>query len=271
VVKEPRAGSGRNRIAMTATVLHTRRAPSARTKELDRLRDEFLSIAEHELRTPLTPLQLQVQMLAQRAPELARDEAAAAWISTRVATLQRQSERLTRLVNELLEASQLSQHPPALELAEVSLGQVVGAVLARLEQGGQLAGSRCSVTASIDPAATGRWDAHRVERIVSNLVENALKFDRGGSVEITVTRDRRTATLAVTDHGIGIAAADQRMIFERFGRAVSCRNYGGFGLGLFIVQQAVESLGGDVRVKSRPGQGATFLVRLPLAGPAKAV
>jgi signal transduction histidine kinase len=237
------------------------------TQEMDRLRDEFLSIAEHELRTPLTPLRLQVQMLAQRAPELARDEAAAEWISARVATLQRQSDRLTRLVNELLDVSQLSLHPPALELSEVSLGGVVRAVLARLEQGGRPANARCSVTARIDPAAKGHWDALRVEQIVTNLVDNAFKFGAGKGVEIAVTRDGAFASLSVTDHGIGIAAADRRAIFERFGRAVSCRHYGGFGLGLFIVEQAVQALGGEVHVESQPGQGATFRVRLPIAGP----
>jgi signal transduction histidine kinase len=97
---------------------------------------------------------------------------------------------------------------------------------------------------------------------VTNLLSNAIKYGRGKPVDVTVEARERLATLTVRDHGIGISPADQRRIFQRFERAVSKRNYGGFGLGLWIVRQIVESLGGTVRVESVPGEGSTFQVEL---------
>jgi len=88
-------------------------------------------------------------------------------------------------------------------------------------------------------------------------------------VELAVHQEGAVAHLTVRDHGIGIGPEDQARVFQRFERAVSERHYGGFGLGLWICKQIVDSLGGDIRVRSQPGQGATFTVSLPLAPPAR--
>jgi signal transduction histidine kinase len=115
--------------------------------------------------------------------------------------------------------------------------------------------------------------------VATNLLSNALKYGRAKPVDVSVETEGDRVTLTVRDRGIGISAADQRRIFQRFERAVSRRNYGGFGLGLWIVRQVVESLGGSVRVESMPGEGSTFKVELarqppvearPHAGPAAA-
>jgi signal transduction histidine kinase len=231
------------------------------------MRDEFLSIASHELRTPLTPLRLQLDMLARQAPALTRDESASEQLIARLSTLQRQSDRLTRLVDELVDAAQQLDRPLDLELELLDLGEVVREAVALLERTGQVARSGCRLNACVGQPAVGRWDRRRVEHIVHHLLDNALKFGAGAGVEIGVECRCGVATLTVTDHGLGIAAQDHARIFERFERAVPVRNYGGFGLGLFIVKQAVEALGGSVGVDSQPGRGATFCVRLPLAGP----
>jgi signal transduction histidine kinase len=98
-----------------------------------------------------------------------------------------------------------------------------------------------------------------------NLLSNAIKYGKGDPVELAVRRDGDHAVLSVRDHGIGIAHADHERIFHRFERAVSARNFGGMGLGLWITKELVEMHDGTIHVDSELGQGATFVVRLPIA------
>jgi signal transduction histidine kinase len=103
----------------------------------------------------------------------------------------------------------------------------------------------------------------RVEQVVTNLLSNAIKYGAGRPIEIRVDGDENTARLTVRDRGIGIPPDHQARIFERFERAVSTSDYGGFGLGLWIVRQIVEAHGGQIHVTSTPGQGSAFTVELP--------
>ena len=109
----------------------------------------------------------------------------------------------------------------------------------------------------------GYWDRLRVSQVVTNLLSNAVKYGRERPVDVRVRRGEGRAVLEVEDRGIGVAAEDQERIFGRFERAVSARHFAGLGLGLWIVRQLVEAHGGTIRVKSVPGEGATFTVALP--------
>ena len=109
----------------------------------------------------------------------------------------------------------------------------------------------------------GRWERRRVERILTHLLANALKFGADNPIDVAVGPAGERARIAVKDRGIGIGLDDQARIFGRFERAAPSEHYGGFGVGLWLVGELVKSMSGSVRVDSRPGEGATFVIELP--------
>ncbi|WP_437593539.1 AAA family ATPase [Sorangium sp. So ce1000] len=233
------------------------------SQEAVRARSEFLSVATHELNTPLTSLTLSVQSL-RRAVGVGRPVDPQV-MDQRLERVSRQTTRLTRLINDLLDVSRIESRPRALELSDVDLGALVRAVAARFEA--DLARARCSISIRGDGPVVGCWDRSRLDQVVTNLLGNAIKFGAGKPIEIVVGAENGVARLAVRDHGIGIDPAECGRIFERFERAVSERHYGGLGLGLYISRKIVEDHGGSIRCNCQPGAGATFIVELPCAGP----
>jgi signal transduction histidine kinase len=131
----------------------------------------------------------------------------------------------------------------------------------------QRAGAKLRVRGAEQPLV-GMWDPLRLEQVVVNLLSNAVRYGLGRPVEVALWREEEVAAISVTDQGIGISEADLARIFGKFERAVSERNYGGLGLGLYITRQIVDAMGGSIEVRSKPGEGSTFTVRLPLAPPA---
>ncbi|WP_437477648.1 AAA family ATPase [Sorangium sp. So ce1014] len=225
-------------------------------------RDEFLLVASHELKTPLTSLKMQSHLIERLLRRYQRAEIAPERIDAALQVLNRQIARLAHLVNELLDVTRLSAGRLTLVRAPVDLAALTREVVERMRQ--QLADARCGVQLELDEPVVGRWDPSRVEQVLINLLSNAMKYGAGGPIHVVVRAQSERATLVVRDHGMGIAEADQARIFERFERAVSVRNFGGLGLGLYIVRWIVTSHGGTIRVESAPGAGATFIVELPL-------
>jgi two-component system, OmpR family, sensor kinase len=178
---------------------------------------------------------------------------------------QRQTDRLENLVESLLDVSRIQSGKLHVEPQPLELGTVVREMAAQMGDVAQQAGSQVSVDAP-EPVM-GRWDHSLLEQVVANLLENAIKYGAGRPISLQVRRERGRAVLEVSDQGIGIPQTEQERIFGRFERAVSAAHYGGLGLGLFIVRRAVERLGGRVSVRSKPGQGSTFTVSLPLELP----
>jgi len=125
-------------------------------------------------------------------------------------------------------------------------------------------GAGCAIAMDVAARLVGRWDRAALEQVVENLLTNAIKYGAGAPIEIALGREGDRARLAVRDHGCGIAAEDQQRIFARFERAVSRRGTGGFGLGLWISQRLICSMGGEIVVASSPNEGACFTVVLPL-------
>jgi signal transduction histidine kinase len=229
----------------------------ARAQEALQERDDFLSIASHELKTPLTSLLLQSEALRNSARRTDADA-----VVHKAEVIRRNVDRLSRLVSSLLDLSRIAAGRLEIELEDVELGALVREVATRFEEQAERAGCALVVDTPSEPVV-GRWDGLRLDEVLTNLLSNAIKYGTGRPVELRVRRDGDLARVAVRDHGIGISEADQRRIFERFERAVSKRHYGGFGLGLWISRQIVQSLGGDVHVESALGKGSTFTVELP--------
>ncbi len=224
------------------------------------VRDEFLSIASHELRTPLAALQLQIdgtqRSMARgwQEPDLERARA-------RIGKASRQIQRLSSLVDGLLNVSRISGGRFRLEPEEFDLSTLVAEVVERFEEEAARVGAPIRLQA---PAAlSGSWDRNRVDQVLTNLLSNALKYGEGKPVLVALDGDPQQVRLSVRDEGMGIEEANLDRIFGRFERAVSSRNYGGLGLGLYIARQIVGAHGGTIQVGSTLGQGATFTVTLP--------
>jgi signal transduction histidine kinase len=225
------------------------------TERALKAREEFLLIAAHELRTPLTSMYLAVQALLKRTHASRKADDAL------LGAVQRGTVRLVALVDELLDVSRVTVGVPTPEREDVDLREIVREVIEQL--GATLEQARCKVHRTIEGQTIGSWDRRWLARIVANLLSNAAKFGAGHPIEVEILGSEDTVRFTVRDHGIGISHEQQARIFERFERAVSVRQYGGFGLGLWIVRRMVEALGGVVHVESRLAEGATFVVDLP--------
>lgn len=221
-------------------------------------REEFISVAAHELNTPVSVLQLQTQAALVR---FRSTSVPGADLLRRLEMLQRQGQRLGKLIAQLLDVSRINAGRLQLELEEVDLVAVVRDAAGRLAEAAAAAG--CEVVVQGEAPVAGCWDRLRLDQIATNLLANAIKFGAGRSIEVGVNADALIARLTIRDHGIGMSADEQARLFQRFERSVPLRRYGGLGLGLWITRQLVEAHGGEIHVDSSPGDGALFSVDLP--------
>jgi PAS domain S-box-containing protein len=249
----------------TATDIDDQKRAEAELRAAVVLRDDFLSVASHELRTPLTALKLEVSNLLRLARLDAGSERAR--LIAKVERIDAQAARLRGLIDDLLDVSRLAAGHVDLHLEPIDMGQVASEIGARFLDEAARLGSPLTVDA--EPGAVGQWDRERLEQVVANLVSNAVKYGDGKSIQIIVRSAGGRGRLVVRDHGLGIARVDQDRIFGRFERAAPSGNYGGIGLGLWIVKQIVGVFGGVVGVESEVGVGSTFTVELPYEAPAQ--
>jgi len=226
-------------------------------------RDQFLSMASHELKTPLTPMKLQIHLL-RRTLEGEPPEKLVKHVEKKLAIFDKQVDRISMLVDELLDVSRVESGQLLLNVEKLDLGALVRETVEAFS--GELALAGCSVDLRIDGTVTGSWDRFRIQQVVSNLLTNAMKYGGGRPIFISVASDapRNTATISVSDRGIGIPEERQKVIFEAFERSTYAPRVGGLGLGLYIVSKIVEAHGGEIKVSSKLGVGSTFTVELPM-------
>ncbi|SEL24826.1 PAS domain S-box-containing protein [Stigmatella aurantiaca] len=233
-------------------------------QEAIQLRDEFLSIASHELKTPLTPLSLKLQMLS-REVKRQPDSPLRRSVEDYLVIGMRQVKKLSELVSDLLDVTRIAGGRLRLEPEPVQLDTLIREVAGRYEAEAARVGS--SLRLDLQESVVGHWDRLRLEQVVTNLVDNAIKYGAGKPIHVGLQLREHQAWLHVRDEGIGIAPQALSRIFGRFERAVSERHYGGLGLGLYITRTIVEALGGSIQAQSALGEGATFTVTLPVAPP----
>ncbi|HEX6085241.1 MAG TPA: ATP-binding protein [Thermoanaerobaculia bacterium] len=253
--------SERAALAIENAKLYTEQVEARRkVEDLSRLKDEFLSIASHELRTPVTSIKGYTQlakMLIKEGDLNTSEEYLDIALD--------QIDRMSRLILELLDVSRIETG--RLEIRKEGIGwpQFVRDVVHRHHTA--VSDRRFHVSVP-DESKIVTGDRDRLEQVLGNLLENAVKYSPDGS-DVTVTVEDRGESLvtAVCDRGIGIPADELAQVFERFhrGRQVSSTNYGGLGLGLYITKQIIERHGGSIWVESKEGYGTTFYFSLPVA------
>ena len=248
-------------LAIENAKLYTEQVEARRkVEDLSRLKDEFLSIASHELRTPVTSIKgyTQLAKMLIKENDLTTSEE---YLDIALD----QIDRMSRLILELLDVSRIETGRLEIRREEIPWSQFVRDVVHRHHTAVSDRRFHVSVP-NMGKIVTG--DRDRLEQVLGNLLENAVKYSPDGS-DITVTVDDKGDSLltAVCDRGIGIPADELGQVFERFhrGRQVSSTNYGGLGLGLYITKQIVERHGGSIWVESKEGQGTTFYFMLPAA------
>jgi signal transduction histidine kinase len=169
-------------------------------------------------------------------------------------------------VRELMSVAELQAGRLYVERKVIDLARVAREITEELAP--ELARAHCPLVLRADHPVEGQWDRTRLDQIVSNLLSNAIKYGAGKPIVLSVEESPPgTARLVVADQGIGIDPDRLRHIFGRFERAVSAASYGGLGLGLYVVREIVNALGGQVTVESTAGVGSTFTVELPCVAP----
>jgi PAS domain S-box-containing protein len=229
-----------------------------RLRELDGMKDEFIGLVSHELRTPLTSIIGYVKLLRdERTSEVNADQYAE--------VIQRNSQRLLRLVEDLLFLSQTHSGTMAVELRGVDLAEIAESAAEEMRPEAK----RKHIALVFSSAGPLRLpvDATRIAQLLGNLISNAVKFTPdGGKVEVRVGTDGDKAVLEVADTGVGIPAADRDRIFDRFFRSAIATQQmiPGTGLGLTIAENIVAAHHGAITVDSDEGRGSTFRIWLPL-------
>lgn len=230
---------------------------TTQARELEKLKDDFVAVVSHELRTPLVPIKGWAQTLLNRGDRLSDDQR-----RTAVQSILAQAQKLESLVLNILEASRI-------EAGRVDGDGIadVGAIVVRIVE--DSLASRPDRVVRLSPSTVPcnvRGSAVWVERAVSNLLANAIKYSPDESaVDVSISVAGDSVLVSVIDRGPGIALDAQERIFERFERLEETRKQTGTGLGLYITRRLARAMGGEVSVSSVPGEGSTFLLRLPMA------
>jgi signal transduction histidine kinase len=221
-------------------------------------RERLISIAAHELRGPLCSVRLCLQSMKRSRVPLAPKA------SRMLEIMINEERRVARLIDDLLDLGRIRSGQLELDLTSFDLCEVAREVGAQMEVQAAGVGSKLKVETA--GPVVGRWDRQRLNQVATNLVSNAVKYGQGRPVLIRVNADnvRPIARLEVIDGGLGIPPELHGRIFEPFKRAATNGQHDGLGLGLYIVRSIVQQLGGSVHVDSRPGEGATFVVELPV-------
>ncbi len=226
-------------------------------REVERLKDEMLSIASHDLKTPATVIKAQAQWLKRQVNAGEHGD-----VAEGLSMIADQADRLAKLLNRLLDVSNIESGRLQTDLAPTDLNSILTSMTRAL----QVTTDAHLIEVHAPTGVIGHWDARRIEEVVQNLLSNAVKYSpHGGRIEVELDVDETSATVRVTDTGIGLTAEDASHVFERYYRGHNLQGLEGTGLGLYICHAIVVAHGGRIWAESNgAGQGSTFGFTLPL-------
>ena len=225
-------------------------------RRLSALRADFVSLVSHELRSPMAAVIGAARTLQARWRELRADQR-----ESFLALIGDETTRLAALIGDVLDTSRIDAGTFSFRFSDVDVAALVRDMVATAAYGQDEVPIVVEATPEI---AVVRGDPERLRQIFGNLIDNAVKYSPiGGPVEVRVSQSNGEVAVSVRDRGPGIKAADQRVIFEKFGRVAAGNSKPGSGLGLYIARSIAETHGGTIAVSSAPGRGATFTVTLP--------
>jgi signal transduction histidine kinase len=228
-------------------------------RRLSALRADFVSLVSHELRTPMAAVIGSARTLQLRWRELSVEQR-----ESFLELIAGETGRLADLIGDVLDTSRIEAGTFSFRFAEVDVGRLVRDSVAAAQAGQNEVGVVAEVH---EPLPQVRGDAERLRQVLTNLIDNAIKYSpAGGDVEVRAYREDGRLRVDVSDQGPGIAKDDQRLIFEKFGRVSGGTARPGTGLGLFIARSIAEAHGGLLEVASAPDHGSTFTLELPLDG-----
>lgn len=227
-------------------------------KELDQMKDDFISIATHELKAPMSVIKGYISMALEEKP--------AKTVTEMLTTAFEQTNRLGRLVNDLLDVSRIEQGKTKYHLSAVDLGGVIKPLITVYE----IKAKEKNLQLEYQPPeglSAASADIDRVSEIFTNLIDNAIKYSKTGTVTVSHQVAEKTIATTVSDTGIGMTPDEQSKLFQRFYRArnTDTAAISGTGLGLWIIRQYAERMGGSITVESQKGHGSRFTVTLPRA------
>jgi PAS domain S-box-containing protein len=228
-------------------------------KQIDQMKDDFVSIAAHELRTPLTAIKGYAELLERRLSMQQGRESD----QRSLGVIRKQTERLASLINEMLDVSRIEGGRLQLNAEPFDLSALIGEVVNNM----RVSSEAHLLSLAAVPGIEVNGDAARIEQVLLNLITNAITYSpEGGEVAVRVWAEKGAALVSVRDRGVGIASDELPQLFDRFYRAprAGVMRSGGMGLGLYICQEIVARHGGTIRAESVEGAGSTFTFSLPL-------
>ena len=236
-------------------------------KDHDKMQQEFINIAAHELRTPIQPIIGMIELLGADRPEPGRDEEEVAVKRRDLRLIGRNAERLNRLSSDILDATRIEGKALKLQSEQVDLAGLAAEAIedAKKRASGNNGKVDIELVRPTECVVEVEGDRGRIEQVVSNLINNAIRFTKSGTVTVTVGRKDGHAEVAVSDTGRGI---DQEMMPRLFTKFASNAEMGGTGLGLYISKSIVEAHGGRIWAENNAQGGATFTFSLPANGKA---
>lgn len=224
-------------------------------KALEEQKDQFIAVASHELKTPVTSIKAYAEILLDFLRSK-RDSAHASMMERMVS----QADRLTRLINDLLDTTKITSGMLHLDLEHFDLNKLIHERVEEIQRS-----TKHVFTINAGQIPFIHADKDRISQVINNLITNAIKYSPQASpIDITTTRTGPTITVSVRDVGVGLTEAAQQRVFERFYRVKEATHIGGLGLGLYIAHEIIRKHHGMMGVRSKPGEGSEFFFQLPL-------